>query len=165
MYVDPWGLYDRAAATEYAVKYSVMSGDDLVADVLSYDSVGNPPYVRFEQDCTNFVSFCLFLGGGMHQSDDWYYNWTIGSGEYVTGSYSATWTNSEEQFKAFTNCTGEFPNTNYANAIAICIHESKWIATAIEIYNIQKEIFYIFFLPKQIRWGILQLLFPRKTVK
>lgn len=132
--MDPWGLYDREAAVEYALKYAIPNANTIIE---FNDGISDKPSIRFNQDCTNFVSFCLRNGGGMKQSDDWYYNWAIGTGEYIIGSYSATWTNSEEQFKAFTNCTGEFPNTNYSNGNAICIHESKWIADAIINYNIQ----------------------------
>lgn len=131
--IDPSGEYDRRKAVEYA----------------SYASVHHYVYgvVRFSKDCTNFVSWCL-RAGHLNQSDDWYYNWSIGDGDYVIGSWSATWTNSEEQFKAFTNCTGEFPNTNYANGNAICIHESKWISAAIENYNIQPGDLLYFLNPK-----------------
>ena len=149
MFVDPSGLYDRNAAVKYAITYSKPTP----ATKYALDSRYDAPSVRFEQDCTNFVSFCLYKGGGMHQSDDWYYNHTIGTGKYVFGSYSATWTNSEEQFKAFTNCTGEFPNSNYANGNAICIHESRWIANAIQEYNIQKGDVLYFLNPNTQQMG------------
>ncbi|MDD6563977.1 MAG: amidase domain-containing protein [Clostridiales bacterium] len=133
MFVDPSGLYDRNAAVNYALKYSVFKNTNPWEQ--TFDD--KKPPVRFSMDCTNFVSFCL-KAGDLHQSDDWYYNWTCGGGNYVWGSYSATWTNSEEQFKAFTNCTGKFPNSSYANGVAICIHESKWIPVTIKEYGIQK---------------------------
>ena len=132
MFVDPTGMYDREAAVDYAMRYSVLSKKSEWEQL--FDD-GKPP-VRFEQDCTNFVSWCL-LAGDLHMSDDWYYNITYGNGKYVIGSYSATWTNSEEQFKAFTNCTGEFQNSDYINGNAICIHESKWIDASITKYGIQ----------------------------
>ena len=70
-------------------------------------------------------------------SDDWYfYGATFAFGK-VDGSYSRTWTVSEDQFKVFSNCSGEYPNANYANGNAICITESRWIAESISIYNIQ----------------------------
>ena len=133
MYVDPLGLYNREAAVNYAKKYSISTN----YDVTEYDYGYNSPNFRFLQDCTNFVSFCLYKGGGMSQSDDWYYKWAAGPPAYAVGEWSATWTNSEEQFKAFTNCTGQFPNTRYASGNAICIHESKWIGAAIKEYNIR----------------------------
>ena len=123
MLVDPTGEYNRWRAVEYALSYAT-----------SWDEFG--PTVRFAQDCTNFVSWCL-KAGGMAESDDWYYNWTIQVGDKVTGSYSLTWSVAEEQFKAFTNCTGEFPNSKYANGPAICVHESRWIPDVIWQYNIQ----------------------------
>lgn len=144
--VDPSGLYDRDAAVEYAMKYSVFSKRNEWEQ--RFDD--KKPPVRFAQDCTNFVSWCL-RAGDLEQSNDWYYNISFGSGKYVSGLYSATWTNSEEQFKAFTNCTGEFPNTDYINGLAICIHESKWISAAIEEYNIQKGDVLYFQNPKTLQ--------------
>lgn len=72
MYVDPWGLYDREAAVEYALKYAIPNANTIIE---FNDGISDKPSIRFNQDCTNFVSFCLRNGGGMKQSDDWYYNW------------------------------------------------------------------------------------------
>ena len=121
--IDPFELYDRWAAVNYALYWSVNS------------NIYEGP-IRFAQDCTNFVSWCLDAGF-LHRSDDWYFNGAIGNGDYVWGSYSATWTVSDEQFKAFTNCTGDFPNSTYANGPAICLHDSQWIPASIQDYNIQ----------------------------
>ena len=147
-FVDPWGLYDRWAAVDYAMKYSIFSRKSEWAQ--NFDD--RKPPVRFEQDCTNFISWCL-VAGKLHSSDDWYYRLTYGSRKYVKGSYSKTWTVSEEQFKAFTNCTGEFPNSNYANGNAICIHESKWISAAIDLYGIRPGDVMYFQNPKDLKMG------------
>ena len=149
MLVDPDGLYDREAAVKYAIKYAKPTSKEN----LEYDKTYNAPNVRFNQDCTNFVSFCLYKGGNMGQTDDWFYNWAAGNGKYITGSWSDTWTNSEEQFKAFTNCTGEFPDSKFADGIAICIHESKWIPATIKKYNIRKGDILYFQNPKTMQMG------------
>ena len=102
MLVDPTGEYNRQAAVAYAKLHSIHPDEG---------------ELRFNQDCTNFVSWCL-LEGDLQESDDWYFNyaiagWIPGKGRVVYGSYSATWVQANELFQCFINYCNEFPNSPY----------------------------------------------------
>ena len=56
---------------------------------------------------------------------------------YVYGSYSRTWSVSNDQYEVFSNKSGNYTDRYSYDNEEICIHESRWIADSIEKYNIR----------------------------
>ena len=90
-YIDPLGLYDRWAAVDYAKKWWGPS-----------EYRRNPEYYNYRQDCTNFVSQCLFAGGIVMNSSwhSYYYPyWPPGDQWQV----AEPWRLAKNQFEFFSN--------------------------------------------------------------
>jgi hypothetical protein len=81
--------YDRRAAVAYARKYALSP---------------NPDYHKFDNDCTNFISQCLFEGGwpmitGWYASDDvWWYT----GGLFGWRAASHTWAGAQKLYNFLT---------------------------------------------------------------
>ena len=101
--IDCSGDYNREAAVAFAQTFG---------DEKAWKATG---LMDFDQNCTNFVSFCL-NAGGLHQGDDWYYNWAmmirVGPITKVMGSYSLSWTVAPEMYRIFSNPIYGYSNGN-----------------------------------------------------
>ena len=138
--VDPFGLFDRDAAIEYALKW--------------YSGTNSPTYERFDTvmsfitswgrmrgDCANFVSQCL-VAGGLTMNSSWHYYmedkiWISGSGNsyatYSERNMTPAWAAAQEQYRFFSSDWA-----GYKNGDVLQIWSKEGMKYNIKYNNIQK---------------------------